>query len=353
MYKYIKQYLDINCKKNKRFELIKLEAFVIEKCGGQCSYYDRGGYDAFYRDMQRLKSEDIIKEIKNSDGNKAKLPMKLRWTLVKPTVESFWNNENIIRISDLLELKTYINHPEYQSDREWEYIQNIYLFLKEKGHRQWASVEERCLELFQDEKFLTDNDDGKKDNKVLKRLGLNIEDIKAKQYGEQFIYWNKGVRDIKTIIILENHSTFFSFKRIVQKGIDIFNIEPDALIFGYGKKILNSFSFIDEIADPENIKVYYFGDMDPDGYYIYVDLKKRYPNIDIKLLTEAYVELLKLCKTDYVCKKQGKKSEYLNYILEEFKKSGYDDYCEKIIKLWKEDYRIPQELITYEYLLKM
>ena len=85
--------------------------------------------------------------------------------------------------------------------------------------------------------FLTVNKEGKKDNRVLKRLGLSAEDIKAKQYGEQFIYWNKGVSNIKTIIILENHSTFFAFKKTASSGIKIFGIEPDALIFGYGKKM--------------------------------------------------------------------------------------------------------------------
>jgi len=354
MHKIINSFLQTNQKNNKKFELMDLEDFIITKSGGQSNYYDNGGYVAFYNEMQKLKEKGIIREIINSDSNKAKFPMKLKWTLINVSSKNSWDDESIIRLSDILNLNTYIRHPQYQTKMEWQYILNIYNFLKESKNREWASVEERCLELFYDEKFLTKNKDGKKDNKVMIRLGLNVENIKAKQYGEQFIYWNKGVSDIKTVIILENHSTFFSFKKAVQSGINIFGIDPDALIFGYGKKILKSFSFIDEIANPDQIRVYYFGDMDPEGYYIYEALIDRYPNIDINLLVEAYVDLIKMCKMNYPHEiGQVKRQANLDCILSELKIHNYGEYAQSVIKLWELNYRIPQELITYEHLLKL
>lgn len=354
MYKLIKAFLDVKCKKNKKFELIELENFIINKCGGQSDYYKKGGYEAFYDAMQQLKEGGLIKEIKKSDSNKKnKLPMKLRWSLVNNETKQLWKDEDMIAVSDILNLKTYLKHPQYQTEQEWKYIKNIYLFLKESDKRQWASVEERCLELFDDEKFLTENEGGKKQNRVLKRLGLKLEHIKAKQYGEQFIYWNKGVSNIKTIIILENHSTFFAFKNVVKNGIEIFEIEPDALIFGYGNKILSSFSFIDEIADSSIIKVYYFGDIDPVGISIYEGLREKYPNIDITLLASAYIELLKICNKNYKCKDQIKIQKHLDLFLDELKQCNYESYEEDIKRLWNMNLRIPQELITYEYLLKM
>lgn len=352
MKKYIKEFLELNCKTNKRFDLIALEKFIIDKCGGQSKFHELGGYNTFYKEMQNLKEEDLIKEINSSDSNRNKLPMKLRWTIISPTYKSSWKDEDIIRLSDRLNLKYYIKHPEYATEREWQHVSNVYNFLKEKESRQWASVEERCLELFDDEKFLTDNDGGKKDNKVLARLGLSLEDIKAKKYGEQFIYWNRGVSNIRTVIILENHSTFFSFKRAVQEGIKIFNVEPDALIFGYGKKIISSFSFIDEIADPHNLRVYYFGDMDPEGYSIYGALKDKYSTMDISLLTGAYAALIKLCRRKYHAKDQVKNRDHLDKVIKEFREADLGEYVKTLIGLWEENNRIPQELITYENLLR-
>jgi hypothetical protein len=354
MTELIERFLDMRCKKAKRFEMMELEAFIIDQCGGQSGYYMQGGYEAFYQAMQKLKQEGIIQEIKSSISNKkGKYPMKLKWSLVGKDIKQLWRDEDILMVSDRLNLKAYVKHPEYQTKEEWQYILRIHSFLKEIGKREWASVEERCLELFDDEKFLTQNKNGNKDNKVLKRLGLSLDNIKAKQYGESFVYWNKGVRHIKTIIILENHSTFFSFKKAVQKDAPIFGIYPDALIFGCGNKILSSFSFIDEIADPADIKIYYFGDIDPAGLSIYAGLKERTPDIDIALLVPAYIELLKLCNKEYRCKEHLKKAEHLELVLGEFEKQHHKGYREQMIRLWQSNHRIPQELITYEYLLKM
>lgn len=254
MQKFIKLFIKTNCKNNKKFSIVDLENFITDRCGGQSSYYELGGYDVFYSEIQKLKKQGRIREIKSSGtNNRMNAPMKFRWILINDEVNGSWKDEDIIKFSDILNFKTYNNHPEYETKMEWEYVKNIYRFLKERESRQWASLEERCLELFYDEKFLTDNDRGRKDNKVLKRLGVTLQDIKARRYGEQFIYWNKGVENIRTIIIFENHSTFFSFKKAAQNGLGIFGIKPDALIFGYGKKIIKSFSFIDEIADPKKI----------------------------------------------------------------------------------------------------
>jgi hypothetical protein len=41
-------------KDNKKFDLIELENFIIKKSGGQSNYYDNGGYEAFYNEMQNI-----------------------------------------------------------------------------------------------------------------------------------------------------------------------------------------------------------------------------------------------------------------------------------------------------------
>ena len=79
LYKFIKLFLQTNCKDNKKFELISLQDFIIKKSGGQSNYYENGGYEAFYNGMQKLKQQGIIREISSSDSNKAaKHPMKLK-----------------------------------------------------------------------------------------------------------------------------------------------------------------------------------------------------------------------------------------------------------------------------------
>mgnify|MGYP002412505162 CR=1 FL=1 len=159
------------------------------------------------------------------------------------------------------------------------------------------------------------------DNKILSRLNITYEDLKMKKYGEMFIYWKRGIESIKKVIILENHSTFFSYKRACEKGIDIFG------------------------------EILYFGDIDPEGFMIYRSFKERYSDLNIDLHLKAYINLLKIARK-HPCIGQNKNILDLDFILNEFASHSLDDYGEMLKELWTRDLRIPQEYITYEYILK-
>jgi hypothetical protein len=352
MYELIKKFINFNTHKKKRksFYLDDIEKYLIQKCGGYSNYHKKGGYYALYDEMQRMTQEGHLKPMKTSDYNGQYPPLKTRWTIVEIKAAPLWRSEEILKLSDLLDLSTYIKHPELQTDEEWCYILRIYEFLRNRENRKWASCEERCLELFDNEKFL-DPKEGQ-DTGVLKRLKLSNEDLKMKRYGQMFVYWNRGVRDIKNAIILENHSTFFSYKRAAMKGYTIFGFVPDAIIYGQGKDIINSFSFIEEIAGTNDLKVLYFGDVDPEGYMIYKSLKEMYNYLNISLQLEAYKKLLDSGKSYSIRKNQNKNIENLNFILKEFEKNNYYKEAQKLKKLWDKNKRIPQELITYEYLTR-
>lgn len=355
MEKIIKRYLS-ECKKNnrKRFDLYVLESYVINSYKGQNSYLDNGGYRKLYDEIMLLKQNNYIKEIKSSSFNGLTPPLKTRWQIISKEDIQKWNKSKILQLSDCLDFSYYINYPIYQTDLEWEYIENIYKFIKSAESKEWASVEERSLELFYDEKFLRNRKETPKGRYgILKRLKLSYEDLKMKKYGEMFIYWNKGIRDIKNMIILENHSTFFTYKRTAEEKGDIFGFSPDILIYGEGKKIENSFSFLEEIADVSKVEVLYFGDIDSEGFGIFYRLKERYPNINLKLQYEAYNHLISKCDRHYSLGSQEKNPVYLKNFLEDTKDHLYDTSFEKIKYIWENNFRIPQELINYDYLLKV
>ena len=205
MEKKIQSFIDEYKKKNKkRFNIVELENYIVEKSQGPKNYLNLGGYGEFYKNVIRLRDNGKIKEIGSSDYNGMNPPLKLRWEIIF-TEEEKWDNNKILKYSDCLDFSYYVNNPKYQNEEEWEYIENIYNFLKERNHRQWASVEERSLELFYDEKFLTNKKDRSKGKYgILSRLKLDFKDLKMKKYGEMFIYWNRGIKNPKNIIILEN-----------------------------------------------------------------------------------------------------------------------------------------------------
>lgn len=355
MDKIIKTFLYQYKKNNKkRFDLNILEDYIVNSYNGYNLYLANGGYFKLYGEIMLLKENNYIKEIQSSSYNGLNPPLKNRWQIIWEEDICKWDKSKILQLSDYLDFNYYIKHPNYQTDLEWEYIENIYKFLESRELREWASIEERSLELFYDEKFLKDRKRTTKGKYgILKRLGISYEDLKMKKYGQMFIYWNPGIQNIKNIIILENHSTFFTYKRIAENKGDIFGFVPDILIYGQGKKIENSFSFLEEIADVSKVKVLYFGDIDSEGFGIYLRLRERYPNINIKLQYKAYNHLISICDRDYPLGEQEKNLMYLNSFLEEIKEYLDDKNLGKIKYIWDNDFRIPQELINYEYLLKV
>lgn len=355
MEKKIMRFLkELNNTNKKRFNVFELEGYVINSYKGNSLYQQNGGYTQFAKEINKLMENNCIKEIKSSPYNGLNPPLKLRWELAFKEESSIWDKSNILKLSDCLDFTYYVKNPKYQTPLEWEYIENIYRFIKSREHREWASVEERSLELFYDEKFLINRGDTPKGKYgILSRLNLTYDDLKMIKYGEMFIYWNRGTKDIKKIIILENHSTFFSYKRIAELNKSIFGTYPDLLIFGEGKKIESSFSFIEEIVNIEDIEVLYFGDIDPEGLGIYIRLKERYPNVNIRLQHNAYIELISVSNRYYPLNGQRKEQLFLDKFLEEIGEYLEEKDLRKLKYIWDNDFRIPQELINYEYLLKV
>ena len=355
MEKIIEKYIkELQRKKRKRFELETLIQYVIKGCKGEHYYHQAGGYRQLYNGVQKLKESGVLKEIKASGYNGLNPPLSNRWQITDEGSSHRWDPSKILQYCDLLDFGYYHNHPEYQRDEEWEYIENIYAFLKNRDQRKWVSVEERSLELFYDEKYLKSKKDTAKGKYgILKRLKLDYEDLKMKKYGEMFIYWNKGVKHIKNIVILENHSTFFTYKRGVLDFGHIFGFKPDALIYGEGKKIEESLSFLEEITEVKGVKILYFGDFDGEGLGIYQRLKTRYKELDIQLQGEAYQHLVRRCNRTYPGKAQNKNPLDLEAFLDEIKDRLTEEEVLRLRDLWERDLRIPQELINYEYLEKV
>lgn len=349
--KFLLQYQKDN---RKRFDLHILEDYLIKSYSSSRAYLEEGGYNEFYNQIIQLKENNHIKEIKSSTYNGFNPPLKTRWEIVVKQTSPRWDAPSILKYSDHLDFTYYQNNPIYQTDLEWEYIENIYRFLQSKESRQWVSIEERSLELFYHEKFITSRKDRSKGRYgILKRLKLTEEDLKIKKYGEMFIYWNRGVKNIQKIIILENHSTFFTYKRIMEGYGNILGFAADALIYGAGKKIENSFAFIEELTDLSDVEILYFGDVDSEGFGIYDRLKTRYPKVNIKLHQKAYMHLISICHRDYPLGGQKKNQIYFDNFIEEMKDELTQEHLEKLKDIWDKDFRIPQELISYEYLAKV
>lgn len=340
----------------KRFDLKELEDYLVEKAGGVTAYEEAGGYSGLYRLIKEKEKQRTITAIKSSNYNGRTPGLKRRWQLVED-VEPGWEDETVFKLSRRLNLSYYLKRPRLQTEELLQQLKTIDQFLAGKKNREWASREERSLELFGDEKYLSEPE-GKA---LLNHLHLSLVDLKAEKYSQMFVYWNKGISAIKNVLILENHSSFISCKRAVEDGFSICSYQPDTLIYGQGKHIVDSLKFIEELIEVDKFQIKYAGDIDPSGLAIYTALKRKYPDYDISLHLNYYRQMLNRVKNDgplknrpgtgYLVKsKQDKNESVLEGIKEELLAEERRSLYKMIETLWENNLRIPQEVITFEML---
>ncbi|MCK8826589.1 DUF2220 family protein [Natroniella acetigena] len=333
-------------KGRKRFDLAALKDFLVAELGGMSAYQEHGGYRGLYRLLMKQKEEGKIVAIKSAPLNGRNPALKTRWQLVKE-VEKGWSDQLIFKLSRRLQLGYYLKRPQLQTEELAAKLNRLDKFLAKKDEREWASREERSLELFYDEKFLSE----KEGKRLLSRLKLSLADIKAEKYSQMFVYWQKGSSPIRKILILENHSAFIACKRALEADFSIFSFAPDTLIFGNGKQISASLKFLNEIADLEQIRIKYAGDLDPEGLGIYIGLKEKYPNLSLELQIDYYKQMLLPAQKYALKSKQDRDETVLNKFIDQFKNKGAENVSNMIKVLWENEVRIPQEVITFEKLI--
>jgi hypothetical protein len=333
--------------RRKKIHIQQMEEFLIkEKIKDPIRYQEQNGYASLVQIMNELTIEGVISPIKKSSLNGRRPSLHTEWWLEKAKIENKWNDMQILAFSDQLNLLKYRQHPEWQTELEWSRIQSIYNFIKQKAQYHWVTREERSFQLFGEEKYLA-NEGGM----LLQRLQITLEDLKARVYGEPFAFWpapNTDIRYAETILIVENQSFYHTCRLLMNNGKDIVGIKPDLLIYGEGKKIEKSFNFLEDITNSSALNIYYVGDIDPEGWGIYVRLKDSYPSANIRLAVSIYEVLLLQNMTNPTSTNQNENHSYLKNVMLEFEQNGRWDMAKKIEELWTQKQRVPQEVLSLD-----
>ncbi|MEH7131111.1 Wadjet anti-phage system protein JetD domain-containing protein [Neobacillus drentensis] len=333
--------------RRKKFHIQQLEDYLIkDMLKDPIRYQAENGYQYFVQIMHELAEGGVVSPVKKSHLNGRRPSLITEWWLEKATFENQWSDMQVLAVSDALNLTKYRQHPEWQTDMEWQRIQSIYTFLKQKDQYSWVTREERSFQLFGEEKFLSN--DG---STLLQRLQLNLEDMKARVYGEPFAFWpapNADIRNPKSVLIVENQSLYHTCRLLMNSGKDVSGIHPDLLIYGEGKKIEKSFNFLHDISNGNDLIIYYVGDIDPEGWGIYIRLKDSYPDANIQLAVPIYESLLNKNLTNKTETNQNEKSTYLNRVMQEFELQGRSDLAAAVLQLWELKLRVPQEVLSLD-----
>lgn len=252
--------------------------------------------------------------------------------------------EEILKLDKKIKIDYFFKHTEeYIKNREAILSINEFIISSKTKELESLTVNERSYKIFKDEKKLKESEN------LIKKLGLDYKDLFAYDTYEPFFYYsNKYYKNDnpKTIIIIENKDTFWTMVKAIQnlKVEDIYMI-----IYGEGKKILKSFSFVEEtgIGAKDNIK--YFGDIDYEGINIYVALKQKFNTYNISTYKLGYETILDIEEFP----KNIRTNQDINLEkIEEFTNEFDRDYKNKLANIFDNKKYIPQEVFNYEIAMK-
>jgi hypothetical protein len=343
----------LNLQKKVEFNISELEESIIHEFDSLNEYEENGGYELFYSIIKELEMSTMIVPVKSSIKitNSRKTPLSIRWRKVRVKAVPTWTEQQIIHVSDRLDLNYYMKYPDKQNESTWKDILSIYAFLKESHNWQWESKASRSYQLFQDEKFL--NEEGKH---LLSRLKLSENDLKIESYGEPFSYFVHPqifhFSNIKSVLVIENLSFFHACRRLFKMNERIVGMNIDMIIYAEGTHIESSIKYLNDILEHNDFHIYYVGDMDPSGYSIYARLKMKNPQYSIKLAKSIYYKMVDECNNPpRIHKDQPRNNAHFIYFIEEM---GMDNttFISTANRIWNENRRIPQEVLPIDLLLK-
>ena len=295
--------------------------------------------------LKNLEEKGYIQPLKTTNKNLQGSFKKYKILKLKEENEEKIKEE-ILKLDKKIKIDYFLKHPkEYMKNKE--IIIPINKFIKQTNGRkiETITVNERSYQIYKNEKCLKENEE------ILKKLGLTYKDLYAYDTYEPFFYYINTEYEIrklknKTILIIENKDTFWTIVKAIQK-LKIENIYM--IIYGEGKKILKSFSYIEEFKIDSKDNIYYFGDIDFEGINIYVSLKEKYNKYNISAYTKGYETILDIERTpEKVRKNQNINQDKIEKFINEFDKK----YKDKLIEIFNNKKYIPQEVFNYEVALK-
>lgn len=305
--------------KQKTLDSLSLENQVYQMLRGE--YAHLGGYAAFAGIIITLCAEEALQPVKASGTNGRKPVLYNRYRIVASGLEEE-SRLRLLGMHPVIKSEVYRKYPQAYSEDQ-KYLLQLDAFLKNshlrESLREAISINERSFQIFQDEKFLL----SQRGRIFLQRIGISLKDLSCYVTYEPFFYVDyrsipsgPSPRDPNedqdlnqvlpshetppksyTALIVENKDTFYSIKRYWRADRRLLgDLEFDLLIYGEGRKIVASFAFVEEIQglSTENLRVYYFGDLDPEGLDIFGALTAAFPLYKIEPFIYCYEELVRL-----------------------------------------------------------
>lgn len=310
-------------------------------------------YEEVVEGVRRFVEEGTLLPVKASGLNGRRPALYNRYKILRPEKDYKEIYVSIKLLHARFDHQYYLSHPEqYLSSREDLEALSEYLWKRSSELQTPMSINERSFSIFGKEKLLKSVEN--QFSTTFKMKGFTFEDLNTYPTPEPFFEYIHPSLSEGEILIVENKDTWYTLRKIMkEENMPIlFGIPFKVLLYGEGKKITRQSGrlreYIEEVLGENPYSFYYFGDLDYEGISIYQEAKEKNPEVEIRLLLEAYELMLEeKCLKAYPDTRDHRAPRAdLDSFLSHFR----SEHQEKILHILEKGQYIPQEILNYKIL---
>lgn len=286
-----------------------------------------------------------------TNGNN-KFPLFVKYRVQNSEAEDAFMVREIASLHSALQKDGYLQrHPEqYRKYRIPLQTLSKYLFQNAEIPIQ-ISRKERSFEIFGEEKQLDDSGF----QRVLNRLSIHAERLAYYDTpGDTFYDFIPAQKSRMSILICENKDIWYNLRRMMfeQKKTVLWEHKIDGVLYGQGNQVtspaaLSNYTKFLNLVEPQ---YYYWGDIDREGFNIFLRLQQANPTLSISMFVSAYKAMLRLAEGKIMPHSHDHRNRMENYspIYALF------PACTQSVlkKIMEENIRVPQEIVSYAVLLQ-
>ena len=300
-------------------------------------------YNRYLQLVRNLIDESFILIPKGKKNNGKFPPFFTTFQINKPNYEVKVKSKTIGIYPELNFTYYYKRILEFDEDQPFIQKLSNFLYMHMAELETSMAINERSYQIFKNEKFLKE-----KGKSFFKKIKYDFSKLNAYITHEPYFEDIHELKKANTILIVENKDTWDTLKRILQENRDcsLFGKYFNILIYGEGKKIIESFAFIEERNYKDTyLDIWYCGDIDNEGFLIYQKLSEKYKEYEIKLFRDIYKKMLILAGDLKDLRDLSEEQEKFN----SFAFLDFDDEnTEKLKYILYHSKIIPQEILNYK-----
>jgi len=326
-------------------------------------------YYIFHMEVEKLVESGVLVPIKSSKKNGRLPPLFNKYRIIKPREDYTGFDESIRPLNPGLNIAGYLQRPDLYK-KHLAVLEGIskYLWFAQDLLAKPMSRKERSFSIWGREKLLDEHLARVKE--VLRYNHLEDDFLNYYDTPEPFFEYHHSQRGSRTVLVIENKDTWFTFRRLMQatgKNI-IAGTAVDVLLYGEGNKITKkgaleqyfatmllveklynqqeNSSADNKLRERVPIEFLYFGDLDWEGIRLFFRTRDANPALDLKPFAGLYRLMLQLAESMELPKSPDQRGlvgplpEFLSLLeMPEEKKLG---------AILSDGRYIPQEIINYQ-----